>query len=83
MSNHQLAWKPHAKSMSLGQLALHVATTRAQEVAILSESEMEMPEFIDYPAVKTTAELIPTLDDSIARAKQVLNDLDDKAPIST
>ena len=23
----KLAWKPHAKSMSLGQLALHIATT--------------------------------------------------------
>ncbi|MFQ5962340.1 MAG: DinB family protein [Candidatus Methylomirabilales bacterium] len=81
--NDKLAWKPHAKSMSLGQLALHVATTPAQVAAILSESEMEMPEFIDYPAAKTTAELIPTLDESIARAKEVLNDLDDKAAMST
>ena len=24
---NRLAWKPHAKSMSLGQLALHVAST--------------------------------------------------------
>lgn len=25
--NDKLTWKPHAKSMSLGQLALHVAVT--------------------------------------------------------
>ncbi len=81
--NDKLAWKPHAKSMSLGQLAWHVATTPAQVAAIVSTSELEMPDFIDYPAVKTTAELIPALDRSIARAKEVLHGWDDQAAMST
>jgi uncharacterized damage-inducible protein DinB len=81
--NDKLAWKPHTKSMSLGQLALHVATTPAQVAAILSESEMEMPAFIDYPAAQTTAELVPALDQSVSRAKEVLNDMDDKTAMTT
>jgi len=32
---HRLTWKPHEKSMSLGQLALHVATTPGDVAGML------------------------------------------------
>ncbi len=36
--NDRLAWKPHAKSMSLGQLALHIATTPGGVAQLVTES---------------------------------------------
>ncbi|MGH7422739.1 MAG: DinB family protein, partial [Candidatus Methylomirabilales bacterium] len=37
----KLGWKPHPKSMSLGQLALHVATTPGQVAVLLSQGDLE------------------------------------------
>jgi uncharacterized damage-inducible protein DinB len=81
--NDKLTWKPHAKSMSLGQLALHVATTPGQAAALVCQSEFEVPEFGNFPTATTAAELLPALDQSITRAKEVLNSLDDQTAMST
>ncbi len=51
--NDKLTWKPHAKSMSLGQLALHVAATVGQVTALVSQSEQEAPDFDEFPAATT------------------------------
>ena len=81
--NDKLTWKPHAKSMSLGQLALHVAATVGQVAALVSQSEQEGPDFGEFPAAASAAELLPVLDQSVEKAKEVLNGLDDKAAMST
>ena len=47
-----LTWKPHAKSMSLGQLALHVASTPGQVAEIVTSDSYDVPEFTQ-PAAKT------------------------------
>ena len=39
----RLAWKPHDKSMSLGQLALHVATVPGAVAEIAAKSEIQVP----------------------------------------
>lgn len=72
----KLAWKPHDKSMSLGQLALHVATCPGNIAEISQISPFEAPSFIQEPA-KSAAELVPALERSIARAKEILRTLDD------
>ena len=52
-----LAWKPHPKSMSLGQLALHVATLPGGVADIAAMDVMpELPGGV-YPEPATTAEL--------------------------
>ena len=71
-----LAWKPHAKSMSLGQLALHVATTPGQVAEILSGDSFDAPQFI-APAATTAAELLTALESGVAKAKQILGKMDD------
>ncbi len=81
--NDKLPWKPHPRSMSLGQLALRVATTPGQVAELLSQSEFEVPEFGNFPEAKNAAELLPTLDQSVTRAKEVLNGLDDQTAMST
>jgi len=38
----KLSWKPHPKSMSLGQLALHVATTPGMIAQILANDTLKL-----------------------------------------
>jgi uncharacterized damage-inducible protein DinB len=75
---NQLAWRPHPKSRTLGELALHVAGTPGQVAKLAAQSEIQAPDFKDaVPA--SAAELIPALDESIATAKQLLGKMDDAA----
>jgi uncharacterized damage-inducible protein DinB len=72
-----LSWKPHPKSMSLGQLALHVATVpgNVAELAAL-DTVPEPPAFVQ-PEAATASELVPSLTNSVAKAKQLLGGFDD------
>ena len=73
----QMNWKPHPKARTLGELALHVATVPGSVAEfIASPSPAQVPDFID-PSPPSAAELIPALDESIAKAKQILGDMDD------
>ena len=64
----RLAWKPHAKSMSLGQLALHVATTPGMVSEIVRQSPFPVPQFTQ-PEAASTSELVPALEQAVAQAK--------------
>jgi len=72
-----LGWKPHPKSMSLGQLALHIATVPAAVAEIASGPGLETPPAFEQPAAQTAAELVPTLQQSVARARTLLGGMDD------
>jgi uncharacterized damage-inducible protein DinB len=80
--NH-LAWKPHEKSRTLGQLALHIATVPGGVAELASRSPAQAPGFADDPSPKNASELIPALDQSIAKAKSVLGSMDDAALTAT
>src|SRR3979409_636025 len=55
--NDQLAWRPHAKARTLGQLALHVATVPGGVAELVaSPSPAQAPQFTD-PSPKSGAEL--------------------------
>jgi uncharacterized damage-inducible protein DinB len=77
-----LGWKPHAKSWTLGQLALHVATVPGNVAEIASRSPVEVPQFTQQAAA-TAAELVPALEQSIAKAKQILGRMDDATLAAT
>ena len=72
----RLAWKPHDKSMSLGQLALHVATLPGSIAEMSQHSPFTMPQFTQ-PSATTAAELLPTLNESVANARRHLGTLSD------
>jgi uncharacterized damage-inducible protein DinB len=74
----RLAWKPHDRSMTLGQLALHVATVPGAIAEISRQSPFALPQFAQ-PSPATASELIPALDQSIAKAREVLQSMDDAA----
>jgi len=72
----RLAWKPHDKSMSLGQLALHIASVPGAIAEISQISPFPVPAF-EQPSAQSAAELIPALDASLAKARAILRTLDD------
>jgi len=72
----RLAWKPHEKSMSLGQLALHVATVPGGVSDALRQPRFPVPKFVQASATSTT-ELIPALEQSVAKAKENLRAIGD------
>jgi uncharacterized damage-inducible protein DinB len=74
---HQLGWRPHPKSMSLGQLALHVATVPGMVAELAAQDVVAEPPAFVQPEAATAAELVPALLASTARARALLGDLDD------
>ena len=74
--NH-LSWKPHPKSMSLGQLALHVAMVPGNVAELAAMDTIpEPPNFVQAEAA-TASELVPSLTESVAKARRVLGGFDD------
>jgi len=74
----KLAWKPHDKSMSLGQLALHVATVPGNVAAMSRQSPFQAPQLVP-PSPGSASELVPALDQSVARANEILRTMDEAA----
>lgn len=75
-------WKPHPKSMAFGYLATLVATMPAWIAMAIDQDSLDLnpPGGGGYqaPTWTTNAELIATLDDSIAKAKAALAGTDDE-----
>ena len=53
----KLAWKPHPKSMSLGQLALHVATVPGNVAELAARDIIPEPPSFVQPEAATASEL--------------------------
>jgi len=74
--DNQLGWRPHPRSRTLGELALHVAGTPGAVAKLAVQSEVPPPDFTD-PVPKSASELIPALEESVATANQLLSKMDD------
>ena len=72
-----LEWRPHPKSSSLGQLALHVATVPGRVAALAALDTVPGPSDFFQPQPATTAELVPSLVESVAQARRALGGFDD------
>jgi uncharacterized damage-inducible protein DinB len=82
--DNRLGWRPHEKSRTLGQLAWHIAVVPgavAEFVALPSPAQA--PEVRPDPTPAKSAELIPALDQSIAKAKKILGGMDDATLMAT
>jgi len=76
----KLAWKPHPKSMSLGQLALHIATIPGGIARIAQQDQFDVAgAAFDSPAPKNTQEILSALDDSVKAAKEYLGGVSESA----
>ena len=75
----KLTWKPHEKSMSAGQLALHIAGTPVPVLEMAQEDEVPAPDFSQpNPQPKTVGEILEVLDQSIAKAREILPTFSDE-----
>jgi uncharacterized damage-inducible protein DinB len=74
-SDH-LQWRPHPKSMSLGQLAMHIANVPGNIVEI-SRGSFDVKTAIPRPEASSTAEILERFDQSLARAQTILRSMND------
>ena len=80
----KLTWKPHAKSMSLGQLALHVAAAPGRIVSILQKTEHEVNFANMKPEdPKSSEEILAAFDQSVKDAGAYLEGLSDEQARAT
>jgi uncharacterized damage-inducible protein DinB len=80
----KLAWKPHPKSMSLGQLANHIAMIPGglSKVAQLSEFDIASAKFT-APDPRDVQEILNTLDESVKTASAYFAGLSDADAMAT
>ncbi len=76
----KLSWRPHPKSMSLGQLALHVASIPGalSKIAQLEEFDAAKASF-DPPAPGSMKEIHAALDQSVRSAEECLCGMSEEA----
>ena len=78
-----LSWRPHPKSFSLGQLAMHVATIPSTIAQVASVDTFEPPPPSAQAEAATAAELVPTLKESVRKARELLGVFDDEKMATT
>ena len=66
----KLSWNPHAKSMSLGQLALHVATIPGNLTKLTQFDEFDAAQAnFNPPQPKDRSEILTALEESVRSAE--------------
>jgi uncharacterized damage-inducible protein DinB len=74
----KLAWKPHEKSMSLGQLAMHIASVPGGIVFITSDDSFDVLKGnFTPPHPKEVAEIQAALEESIGKVEKALKEGND------
>jgi uncharacterized damage-inducible protein DinB len=74
----KLTWKPHEKSMSAGQLALHLAGVPGAVVRFVQQNPAQTPDFSTLlPQPSSIREVMATFEQSITDVKTLLPQFDD------
>jgi uncharacterized damage-inducible protein DinB len=79
----KLTWQPHSRSMTAGQLAYHLAFVPGGVVRASQQSQIQQPDFKNFPQPVTPQEILATFDQSIATVREVLPTFDDSAMNAT
>jgi uncharacterized damage-inducible protein DinB len=79
---NKLSWKPHPKSFSLGQIALHLAQLPGAISTMAAHEVFEVPQFQRKEA-ENRAEILETFERSLSTAREVLSQMDDKRLMGT
>jgi uncharacterized damage-inducible protein DinB len=75
----KLTWKPHEKSMTAGQLALHIATTPGGMVQLVQENPKQARSEFVFPQPASRDEILKAFDESVATVRTQLPKFDDAA----
>jgi uncharacterized damage-inducible protein DinB len=65
-------WKPHARSMSLGDLATHLANLASWGRTTLEQSELDVAATPPAPAMTSRRQLLATFDENVAATRAAL-----------
>ena len=74
----KLSWKPHPKSMSLGQLALHVASAPGVICGWATQDVTELGGGNTAPDPASTEEIMAAHDKSVAEVRRILEGFTDE-----
>ena len=80
----KLAWKPHAKSMTLGQLAMHVATIPGAIARLAQQDSFDVVKgsFVP-PQPNSKQDVLTAYEESVQGAEQFLTQLTDESARAT
>jgi uncharacterized damage-inducible protein DinB len=78
----RLMWKPHAKSMTAGQLAYHLALVPGGVSRGAQQNEIAQPEF-NFPQPESVQQILQGFDESVTTVREVLPGFDDAAMHAT
>ena len=80
----RLSWKPHQKSMSLGQLAFHVASIPGNLTKLLQLDEFDVSQAnFNPPPPNNVEEIYVTHDQSVRAAETFLNGMNEKSAMAS
>jgi uncharacterized damage-inducible protein DinB len=79
LSDDNLMWQPHEKSMTAGQLALHLGMVPGAVITLVQNASAPPPDFTIRPQPANSKEVLGALDESIATVRKFLPKLDDVA----
>ncbi|HEX4037455.1 MAG TPA: DinB family protein [Acidobacteriaceae bacterium] len=75
----KLTWKPHSRSLTAGQLALHLASVPAGILQLVQKNPAEAREAFVFAQPASRDEILRTLEGSMATVRELLPRCDDQA----
>ena len=72
LPENKLTWKPHQKSMSAGQLALHIALVPGGVVRGAQQNPAQAPDFSKVPQPESLREVLDGFEESVATVRREL-----------
>jgi uncharacterized damage-inducible protein DinB len=81
LPEEKLSWKPHEKSMSAGQLALHLASVPGGVVRLAQQNPAQFsgPDAFKFAQPATREEILKKYDESVATVRSVMPTWNDAA----
>jgi uncharacterized damage-inducible protein DinB len=79
----KLTWKPHEKSLTAGQLALHLATVPGGIARFVQNNPAEAPTSFSFPQPGSVKEILEKMEESIITVRAVLPTFKDTAMAET
>lgn len=80
----QLEWRPHEKSMTIGQLGHHIATAPGGIAQMATQDEVPPPNFEGgQPQPSSTQEILGAFEASLATVKETISKMDDDKMFGT
>ena len=80
----RLAWKPHPKSMTLGQLSMHIAACNGMVARMGAQDTFELPADVGTaPQPQTRAEILEAFDKGLSGARAQLDQTDNEEMVAS